>query len=179
MTIRIFIPRDAAAVACGADDVAKAVSKAAAKAKLDAQVVRNGSRGMLWLEPLMEIEDKGVRYAFGPMTEADASVIVASLAKTGASKIKHALALGPTEEIPFFKKQMAVYSSKPKCTDCCPKWRSGVFSGPLFRLSLHQEWTVVKRAFGWGLFEIKRRWQNFVFQCQNCLNHSSSTGSCQ
>jgi hypothetical protein len=67
MTIRIFIPRDAAAVACGAEDVVNAIVTAAKNASLDIQIVRNGSRGMLWLEPLMEIEDDGVRYAFGLM----------------------------------------------------------------------------------------------------------------
>ncbi len=117
MTIRIFIPRDAAAVACGADEIATAVTAAAKKAKVKAQVVRNGSRGMLWLEPLMEIEDNGVRYAFGPMTEADAAKIVSALAKNGASKIKHALALGPTEEIPFFKKQTRLTFARCGLTD--------------------------------------------------------------
>ena len=117
MTIRIFIPRDAAAVACGADDIARAIAAAAKKAKLKADIVRNGSRGMLWLEPLMEVEDNGVRYAFGPMTEADASKIVASLAKTPASKIKHALALGPTEQIPFFKKQTRLTFARCGITD--------------------------------------------------------------
>ncbi len=117
MTIRIFIPRDAAAVACGADEVARAVVAAAQRAKLAVTVVRNGSRGMLWLEPLMEIEDNGVRYAFGPMTEADAAAIVAALAKTGASGIRHALALGPTEEMAFFKKQTRLTFARCGLTD--------------------------------------------------------------
>jgi formate dehydrogenase iron-sulfur subunit len=117
MTIRIFVPRDAAAVACGADEVAKAVDGAAKKAKLQTEIVRNGSRGMLWLEPLMEIEDEGVRYAFGPVTELDASKIVASLAKTTASKITHPLALGPTEDIPFFKKQTRLTFARCGLTD--------------------------------------------------------------
>jgi hypothetical protein len=89
MSVRIFIPRDAAAIACGAEDVVKAVAAAAKKAKIDVTIVRNGSRGMLWLEPLMEIEEKGTRFAFGPMTPADSEKIVAALAKSGAAKIKH------------------------------------------------------------------------------------------
>ena len=72
---------------------------------------------MLWLEPLLEIEDNGVRYAFGPMTEVDAGKIVSSLAKTAASKIKHPLALGPTEEIPFFKKQTRLTFARCGLTD--------------------------------------------------------------
>ena len=117
MTIRIYIPRDAAAVACGADDVAKAAVDAAKKAKVNAEIVRNGSRGMLWLEPLLEIEDGGVRYAFGPMTQADAGTIVTALAKTPASRIKHPLALGPTEQIPFFKKQTRLTFARCGLTD--------------------------------------------------------------
>jgi formate dehydrogenase iron-sulfur subunit len=117
MTIRIYIPRDAAAIACGADDVANAIVAAAAKAKVKAEVIRNGSRGMLWLEPLMEIEDNGVRYAFGPMNEAEAKKIVSLLAKSGAAKIKHALALGPTEDIPFFKKQTRLTFARCGLTD--------------------------------------------------------------
>jgi formate dehydrogenase iron-sulfur subunit len=117
MTFRIYIPRDAAAIACGADDVANAIVAAAAKAKVKAEVIRNGSRGMLWLEPLMEIEDNGVRYAFGPMNEAEAKKIVSLLAKSGAAKIKHALALGPTEDIPFFKKQTRLTFARCGLTD--------------------------------------------------------------
>ena len=77
MTTRIFIPRDAAAVACGADDVAEALVTFLKKLKTSGQsfsLVRNGSRGMLWLEPLLEIEDKGIRYAFGPMTVSDVQI---------------------------------------------------------------------------------------------------------
>ena len=117
MSTRIFVPRDAAAIACGADEVAKAFMDAARKAKLDVEIVRNGSRGMLWLEPLVEIEDKGVRYAFGPMTPADGATLIAALAKGGAAKLKHALALGPTEEIPFFKRQTRLTFARCGLTD--------------------------------------------------------------
>ena len=49
---RVFIPRDAAALALGADAVARAV----AAARPDLEIVRTGSRGLFWLEPLVEIE---------------------------------------------------------------------------------------------------------------------------
>ena len=117
MTIRIFVPRDAAAVACGAEEVAKTVADAAKTAKIEAHIVRNGSRGMLWLEPLLEIEEDGVRYAFGPMSVLGAHKIVAALAKTPASKIKHHLALGRTEDIPFFKKQTRLTFARCGLTD--------------------------------------------------------------
>ena len=117
MSTRIFVPRDAAAIACGANEVAKALTDAAKKAKLAIEIVRNGSRGMLWLEPLVEVEDKGVSYAFGPMTSADAEVLITGLAKGGAAKLKHALALGPTEVIPFFKRQTRLTFARCGLTD--------------------------------------------------------------
>ena len=52
---RLFLPRDAAALAVGADDVANAVQLAAASAGQPIEIVRTGSRGMLWLEPLLEV----------------------------------------------------------------------------------------------------------------------------
>ncbi|MFO1176115.1 MAG: NADH-quinone oxidoreductase subunit NuoF [Paracoccaceae bacterium] len=97
--MKIYVPRDAAAKALGADEVAAAVLAEAKKRGLDVALVRNGSRGMVWLEPLVEVEtDKG-RMAFGPVGADD----VAGLfdAKFGT----HPLAQGLTEEIPFFKAQ--------------------------------------------------------------------------
>ena len=56
--IRVFVPRDAAAIACGADGVAAAIGEAGRRAGVEVEIVRNGSRGMLWLEPLVEVEDR-------------------------------------------------------------------------------------------------------------------------
>ena len=77
MTLKLYIPKDAAAVACGADEAAAAIVKAAKKEKVKIDLVRNGSRGMLWLEPLLEVEgDDGVRYGFGPVEDDDISDLV-------------------------------------------------------------------------------------------------------
>ena len=73
MTRGLFLPRDAAAIAVGADEVATALQQAAARSGAPADIVRTGTRGMLWLEPLLEVEIGGVRYAFGPL-EADHDV---------------------------------------------------------------------------------------------------------
>ncbi|MDX6262904.1 MAG: formate dehydrogenase iron-sulfur subunit, partial [Kribbellaceae bacterium] len=54
--MKIFVPRDAAARSVGADEVAERIAAAAAAAGREIEVVRNGSRGMLWLEPLVEVE---------------------------------------------------------------------------------------------------------------------------
>jgi len=106
--VTIFVPRDAAAVACGADEVADAIRAAASKSKADVRIVRNGSRGMLWLEPLVEVADSnGTRYGFGPVSEDDVDALVAAgiFDAKGPKAVKHKLAVGVVEEIPYFKSQ--------------------------------------------------------------------------
>ena len=102
MTVRIYVPRDAAALALGAEKVAKALAGEIASRNLDVTIVRNGSRGMHWLEPLVEVETLNGRIAYGPVKASD----VAGLLDSGLLEGKaHALCLGPTEEIPFLKNQ--------------------------------------------------------------------------
>jgi formate dehydrogenase iron-sulfur subunit len=91
-----------AALSVGADAVARAISEQVAARHLDVTVVRNGTRGMFWLEPLVEVETAKGRMAYGPVT-AEA---VPGLFDAGFLDGKtHALCLGPTEEIPYLKKQ--------------------------------------------------------------------------
>ena len=97
--MKIYIPRDAAAKAMGADAVAAAVAAEAARRGLDVTVVRNGSRGMVWLEPLVEVETATGRYAFGPVCAKD----VGSLFQAGWQD--HPKALGLTEDLPWMKAQ--------------------------------------------------------------------------
>jgi formate dehydrogenase iron-sulfur subunit len=102
MTVRIYVPRDAAALALGADRVAKVLANEANARKLDITIVRNGSRGMHWLEPLVEVETAEGRIAYGPVKPSD----VASLFDAGLLEGKaHELCLGGTEDIPFLKNQ--------------------------------------------------------------------------
>ncbi|RVJ92498.1 formate dehydrogenase beta subunit [Sinorhizobium meliloti] len=102
MTVRIYIPRDAAALALGAEKVVEAMAGEIAARGLDATIARNGSRGMHWLEPLVEVETAGGRVAYGPVKASDvASLLDAGLISGGA----HPLCLGKTEEIPFLKRQ--------------------------------------------------------------------------
>jgi formate dehydrogenase iron-sulfur subunit len=102
MSGTVYIPGDAAAVAMGADAVARAVAEQAAARRLDVSIVRNGSRGLFWLEPLVEVATPQGRIAYGPVA-ADA---VASLFDAGFLSGKpHAKCLGPTEEIPYLKRQ--------------------------------------------------------------------------
>lgn len=93
--MRIFVPRDSAARALGADAVAQALSREAAARGLDVRIIRNGSRGMVWLEPLVEIERDGQRLAYGPVSPGDAGPLL------DGSLPCH----GPVEAIPFFSRQ--------------------------------------------------------------------------
>ncbi|AUM75102.1 NADH-ubiquinone oxidoreductase-F iron-sulfur binding region domain-containing protein [Paracoccus jeotgali] len=97
--MRIYVPADAAARALGADEVAAAVRAEAQRRGIDITLIRNGTRGMIWLEPLVEVETEAGRTAFGPVGADD----VASLFDAGLAD--HPLALGPVEAIPFFARQ--------------------------------------------------------------------------
>ena len=100
-SLRLYIPIDAAALAVGAEDVADAIQSAAARHKVAVEIVRNGSRGLYWLEPMVELDTPAGRVAYGPITPSDADGLLTALLGNGA----HALRLGPTEEIPWLKRQ--------------------------------------------------------------------------
>ena len=93
--MRIYVPLDSAAKALGADEVADALAREAAARGLDVQVVRNGSRGMVWLEPLVEVETPGGRIAHGNVTADQAAALLDGRLES----------LGPVELIPWFAKQ--------------------------------------------------------------------------
>ena len=100
--VRIFVPIDAAALSVGAEAVAAAIAREAEQRGLSVELIRNGSRGMLWLEPLVEVETIEGRIGYGPVAARDvASLFDAGFAAGGA----HALRLGPTEELDWMKRQ--------------------------------------------------------------------------
>jgi len=98
--VTVYVPRDAAARAAGADEVAAALASQA-----DVRVVRNGSRGMLWLEPLVEVQTSQGRVAYGPVSVDDVpSLIAAGLTVAG----EHPLRLGLTEALPWMLAQQRI-----------------------------------------------------------------------
>ena len=101
MTLRLYIPLDAAALAVGADEVAAGIKAAAARRNVAIDIIRTGSRGLYWLEPMVEAETPAGRVAYGPVTPADAEGLLTALLADGA----HRLRLGPTEDIPWLKRQ--------------------------------------------------------------------------
>ena len=80
MTLRLFVPADAGALAVGSEAVARALQVAADRRQTPVEIVRTGSRGLYWLEPMVEVVAAGGRIAYGPVTAADAeSVLDAAL----------------------------------------------------------------------------------------------------
>ncbi|MGZ5011589.1 MAG: formate dehydrogenase beta subunit [Methylobacter sp.] len=114
MSITIYVPCDSSAVSLGADRVAAAIAQEAAKRGLDINLVRNGSRGMYWLEPLVEVATAKGRVAYGPVQPGDVSGLFdADFTQGGA----HALSLGLTEELDYFKKQQRLTFARIGKTD--------------------------------------------------------------
>jgi formate dehydrogenase iron-sulfur subunit len=101
MSLRIFIPRDAGAVAVGADEVVLAFEQTAAKRGIALEIVRTGSRGLYWLEPMVEVATAKGRVAFGPVTIAD----VPALLDAVIADRPHVLRRGVAEEIPWLRRQ--------------------------------------------------------------------------
>lgn len=99
--MKVFVPGDSAAVSIGADEVAARI------AQLDPSVtiVRNGSRGALWLETLVEVEINGTRFAYGPVLPENVQSLFDADFLNGGS---HLLALGKTDEIEWLASQERV-----------------------------------------------------------------------
>jgi formate dehydrogenase iron-sulfur subunit len=102
MSIELYIPRDSSALSLGAEEVAQAVAAEARLRNLDVRIIRNGSRGMYWLEPLVEVVTDAGRMAYGPVTVGDVSGLFDAGFHTGG---KHKLSLGLTDELQFLKSQ--------------------------------------------------------------------------
>ena len=102
MPTRVFVPRDSGALSLGAESVARAIAREAESRGQAVQVVRNGSRGLYWLEPLIEVEGPQGRVAYGPVNAQDVAGLFDAQFLRGAA---HPLALGPTEEIAYLKSQ--------------------------------------------------------------------------
>jgi formate dehydrogenase iron-sulfur subunit len=100
--ITVFVSRDATAIALGADATAQAIAAEAAKRNIDVKIVRNGSRGAFFLEPLIEVDVGGKRIAYGPVATSDVASLFEANFLEGRS---HTLHRGPTEEIAFLKNQ--------------------------------------------------------------------------
>jgi formate dehydrogenase iron-sulfur subunit len=102
VSVKVYVSRDAAALALGADETTEALREAAKGKGVDLQVVRVGSRGMVWLEPLVEVEVGGERIGYGPVNAADVPSLVEAGLFRGAL---HVLRLGVVDKLPYIAKQ--------------------------------------------------------------------------
>jgi formate dehydrogenase iron-sulfur subunit len=101
MTLRVYIPRDAGAIAVGADAVTAAMTAAAARRGIALDIVRTGSRGLYWLEPMVEVQTLRGRVAYGPVTTDDAASLLDAMLGDGA----HLLHQGIADDIAWLKRQ--------------------------------------------------------------------------
>jgi len=100
--LTLYVPRDAAALSVGADAVAQAILTEAEARHLPVRLVRNGSRGMLWLEPLVEVTIPAGRVAYGPVRPDQVAELFDAGFLDGAA---HPLGHGLTEEMYYLKHQ--------------------------------------------------------------------------
>ena len=106
MTAQVFIPKDTTAVALGADGLALKMAQNIESRSLDAEVQRNGSRGMFWLEPMVEVKTESSRIAFGPVNASDIEPVLDAIDDHLAGEsIDHPLYLGEVEKIDYLAKQ--------------------------------------------------------------------------
>ena len=114
MSTTIFVPCDSSALSLGAEAVAKAITAEAARRGVALRLIRNGSRGMFWLEPLVEVETAEGRVAYGPVQASDVAALFEARFWEGGT---HPLRLGLTAEIPFLKRQERLTFARVGITD--------------------------------------------------------------
>ena len=114
MAVGVYVPRDAAAQSLGAEDVAQAISNEIASRRAEARVVRNGTRGMCWLEPLVEVQTASGRVAYGPVSAHDVKGLFDAGFLEGGP---HPLLVGPVETVPYFGTQERLTFARVGITD--------------------------------------------------------------
>ncbi len=111
---RVFVPRDSGALSMGAEAVARAIATEAAVRNQVVTLVRNGSRGLYWLEPMVEVETPAGRVAYGPVAPADVPGLFAAGFLAGGH---HPLGHGLTEQIPYLARQERLTTARVGITD--------------------------------------------------------------
>ena len=114
MSTTVYVSGDASALALGADRVARAIAAHASRNGADVRIVRNGSRGMFWLEPLVEVATPAGRIGYGPILEKDVAGLFAAGFLNGGA---HGRKLGKVESIDYFGKQERLTFARVGLTD--------------------------------------------------------------
>jgi formate dehydrogenase iron-sulfur subunit len=112
--VTVYVPCDSAATSVGADEVAEALVRAAARENRPIELIRNGSRGMLWLEPLVEVVTPNGRVGYGPVAPAEVDGLVAAGLFDAAD---HPSRVGVVEELPWLATQNRVTFARVGVTD--------------------------------------------------------------
>jgi formate dehydrogenase iron-sulfur subunit len=110
----VYVPMDSAARSVGADEVAEAIASAANRLGRDVGIVRTGTRGMLWLEPMVEVATPAGRVGYGPVEPSDVDRLMTSGMLDGASDD---LCVGLVEELPWMRDQTRVCLARVGVTD--------------------------------------------------------------
>jgi len=173
MSIQVFIPQDTTALALGAEKVVSSLLQGAQTLGLDVEITRNGSRGMFWLEPLMEVETESGRIGFGPVKLSDVESILDILnsGSVGTASIKHPLYLGEVSEIAYLAKQQRLTFKRSGVADptCIESYqRLEGFSGLAKALSMSGQDVVDElknsglRGRGGAAFPAGIKWQTVL-----------------
>ncbi|KXF80747.1 formate dehydrogenase beta subunit [Enterovibrio coralii] len=146
MSYRIYIPLDTSAVSKGANDVADRFAHSAANLGESLTIVRTGSRGLFWLEPMVEVESAEGRIAFGPVSPDDVDALLAlrfyDPDGSGSAGQEHPLCLGLTEDISYLKKQQRLTFARVGIIDplSIDDYRAhGGFEGLKNALEMHRQ----------------------------------------
>ena len=114
MTARVFVPGNSSALSVGADAVADAILDNARRRGLDTAVVRTGSRGLFWLEPLIEAETAAGRVGYGPVAADEVAQLFDAGFLSGGS---HPKALGRVDDMPYLARQQRLIFARCGLTD--------------------------------------------------------------
>ncbi len=114
MSARVFVPADSSALSVGADAVAGAILDEARRRGVDTTIVRTGSRGLFWLEPLIEVETAAGRIGYGPVAPDEVARLFEAAFLTGGL---HPKALGRVEDIPYLARQRRLIFARCGLTD--------------------------------------------------------------
>lgn len=165
----IYVPRDTTTISLGADQVADMIQTSAANEQQLVNVVRNGSRGLYWLEPMLEIDTDRGRVAYGPVMPDDVDNFLAS--ECWREQAGHPLYLGLTEDLPFLKNQQRLTFSKVGLIDPLSVdeyCHLGGFEGLRCALKLSPQETVSQvtdsglRGRGGAAFPTGKKWQTVL-----------------
>jgi formate dehydrogenase iron-sulfur subunit len=114
MSIVVYVPCDSSAISLGANRVATAIVQEAQKRGIAIELIRNGSRGLFWLEPLVEVATSAGRIGYGPVQVSDVESLFDANFHQGGT---HSLLLGLTEELDYLKNQQRLTFARCGKTD--------------------------------------------------------------